>query len=237
MMARRVDQAESWLVVDCEKSLSSLMCESLRDNEIDLALPASLVVMAFKYVSASVFCAMRLTKRDQAPVLRFEFNFMDSGNALVVHDVPVEILRSELVWMEPVLVEPDCRLVLSHPLKKLAQYIDRLKQMGIAEVAIDIHNRDSFFDIRLSGASDSLKTSFLITQQSRASTPSDDEPSVTQLALTIKGLSFILAKVSPMADSARCMVMASDSRYLSTWLQLQNQLGGIASVSPAIIVD
>ena len=224
------------MVVDCSKAFTTLVCESIRDNEIDLTVSAAALVLVFRHVGASLFCAMRLTKRGSEPVLRFEFNFADSGNCLVVHDVPVEILRSELIWSEPVLPDPDTRLIMTHSTRKLWQCLERLKQMGVADVQASFIDRAAAMDLRITGACDSVKTTVFIPNQSvfghqaTALAP-------TQLDLTLTGLSFVFGRASAVSETSRCVLMSCNAKYLSAWIQLPNQYGSLAAVTPAIFVN
>ena len=204
------------------------------------------LLLVLKYVGQAVLCSMRLTKRGGEPVLRFEFNFVDSGNSLVVHDVPVEILRSELAWAEPLLPDADTKLVLSFPVRKLTSHVERLKHMGINEVGITVLNHVVFSDIKIVGMCDSVKTELVIQKQQvypsvqNGNLPMSnlDEPdSLTEINVTAKGLAFILGRIASLSDSSKCVIMASETKYLSAWVQLPNQYGNIAAVTPAILID
>lgn len=238
-LTRRKDQSESWLVLEREATFSSCVCESLRANEIDLAVATASLLMVMKYVGMAVFCAMRLTRRDTEPVIRFEFNFMDSGDCLVVHDVPVEVLRSEFAWAEPALPDPDSKIVLTQSTKRLAQFIDRVKHMGVTEVKLEIENGGSIADLKLTGTCDSVRTTVCVHRQPLVieSEQAIDSPDKTHVQLTVSGILFLFSRLANATLTNRCILMACEDKYLSAWVALPNQYGSIAAVTPAIITD
>lgn len=206
-------------------------------NEIDVAISGKAFSLVLRYVALCVFCAMRLTKRNNEPVIRFEFNFLDTGNCLVVHDLPIEVLRPEFAWSEPTLPDPDSRLVLTQPMRKLSLFIERLRQMGVPEIAVTISHSETFADIRLSGVSDSIRTSVRVHKQPHLppTTELGDFPDVVQITVTLSGFSFILSRLSSVDQMSRCLIMVSEEKYLSVLSQLPNQLGCVACITPAII--
>ena len=238
-LTRRKDQSESWVVLDKEAAFTSVVCESLRANEIDLAVSTESLLMVLKYVGQAVFCAMRLTRRESEPVLRFEFNFVDAGNSLVIHDVPVEVLRSEFVWSEPALPDPDAKIVLTQSTKQLAHFVDRIKHMGVSEVKVVIENRGSIADLKLTGVCDAVRTTVCMHKQPLVIDGEEqvDSPDVTQVHLTLTGLLFLLSRLSAPTLTNRCILMASEDKYVSAWVALPNRFGSMAAVTPAIITD
>jgi hypothetical protein len=239
-LSKRKDQSESWLDLRPAHAFSSIVCESLRSNRIDLAMPAASLALVFKYVATSLFCAMRLTKRGAEPILRFELNFLDAGNCLVVHDVPVEVLRPELAWAQPVLPDPDARVLLPPSAKRLNQFLDKARQMGISDVAAEITTApNSMAELALVGVCDSVKATIALknlvtpTQVATGSTAR----ALTTVHLTASGVSFVLAKVLATPQTCSCVFIAGDSKYVSVWIELPNQYGSIVAITPAILAD
>jgi len=233
---RRKDQAESWVVVDATKAFSTIVCESLRHNVIDLAVATNSLLFVLKYMSSCVFCAIRLSKREHGPVLRFEFNFIDTGNCVVVHDIPVEVLLAEASWSEPILADPETQLALSHTSRKLSPLIDKWRHLGVTECSVSLVRNHLSTEIRLSGASDSAKVTLVWSNSSPTTEPknSSDETDDITLSMALTGLAFVFSKVAQLPN-ARPVLMASESKYLSVWLQLPYSFGVVAAVSPAII--
>ena len=198
------------------------------------------LALVLKYVGMSAFCAMRLTKRSSTePIVRFEFNFIDTGNCLVVHDLPVEVLRSELAWSEPVLPDPDSRCIISQPVKKLSNLIDRLKQMGLNDITVDIDQSGSFANVNLGGVRDAIQARVTLHRQPlmQLDDANENRPDIVHVTLTLSGLSFVLGRALAIGHMSRCVMMACEDKYLSVLLQLPNRYGSIAAVTPAIIPD
>jgi hypothetical protein len=222
--------------LDPSHAFSSFVCESLRNNCIDLAISCPALLLVFKYISTSVFCAMRLTKRDDnEPILRFEFNFLDAGNCLVVHDIPVEVLRPEFAWAQPVLPDPEARLLVSSShIKKIIQYLDRARQMGVSDVTLEICSAN----LALIGVCESVKAALSINNlPSQNTTTTTEENLLVSVHLTLTGISFALTKLLSITPACRCVLMASGSKYLSAFIQLPNHYGSFAAITPAIMID
>ena len=236
-LTSRKDQTESWVVLETVHAFSSIVCESVRNNHINIALSTSALTMVLKYTSVCVFCAMRLTKRDGDPVFRFEFNFIDTGNCLVFHDIPVEVLRQECAWSEPLLPDPSVHLILNQSCRRLPTLIEKLRHMGITEMSVDITTAGSCADIALVAESESSRATLHIKGNNILGSPDEIEsvPPRTQITVTLSGFAFILAKLT--MDNNRCMLMACESKYLSIWIQLPQQYGIVAAVTPAVLVD
>lgn len=205
---------------------------SVRGNEIDLSLQTAQLLLALKYVGSSAFCAIRLTKRGSEPVLRFEFNFVDSMSCLVVHDIPVEILRTELVWTEPALPSAESKTILAHPVRRIASHLDHLKGMGISEVLVRVEAEPDFAKVKFSGICDAVTVAIVVPKQPVFSPHESD----AQVSLSLTGLLFILTRVANVNDACKCLLLVSEAKYMSVWLQLPNELGAIAAVTPAILV-
>jgi hypothetical protein len=235
-LTKRKDQTESWIVLESTQAFSSLVCESLRQNEIDLALPTSAILMVLKYTTTCVFCATRLTKRDSEPVLRFEFNFIDTGNSLVFHDIPVEVLRLGSVWSEPVLPDPTVHISLNTSFKRTGVLFDRLKHMGMSDACIKIIKQDSVSDIMLVSESESSRASFVIHGSTlvQGSGELPGQTQTTEISVTLSGIAFVLSKVAAPGN-LRCMLMACENRYVSAWVQLPQRYGVVAAVTPALL--
>jgi hypothetical protein len=226
------------VVLDALKSFSSIVCESVRKNVIDLAVSTNSLLFVLKYISSCVFCAIRLSKRDGGPILRFEFNFVDTGNCVVVHDIPVEVLNSDTAWSEPILADPDVQLALTHKTLRLPLMLEKWKHLGVAECAITLVNRESAVGINLIAQTDSAKVTVMLTEYSQNNEPKfaqEGTGSIT-LNMTLSGLCFIFTKLANLSTT-KAVLMASQSKYASVWLQLPYSYGVVAAVSPAIIMS
>lgn len=241
-LARRKDQSESWCAINCVATFSNLVCESLRDNQIDIAISTQALITVMKYVSQSVLCTMRLTRRSGEPVLRFEFNFVDSGSCLVVHDIPVQVLRQdEFTWFEPLIPDADTRLILGFPVKKVLAYLERLRAMDAGQVQVLFENQPLAVNMRLTCSCNSTKTTFSILNQPVFKTSQLDRDidglESSEVNLTLKGFTYVLERVSALTDTCKCLLLACENKYLSLWIQLPNQYGSVAAITPAIIID
>jgi hypothetical protein len=163
---------------------------------------------------------------------------MDTGNSLVFHDIPVEVLRLGAAWSEPILPDPTVHMSLNPSFRKFSAFIDRLKHMGMTDVRVSISKVDSFADITLVTESESSRASIVIYGNPLVGGPDDISriTPVTQVTLTLSGFGFILGKVASPGNF-RCMLMAREHMYLSIWIQLPQQYGIIAAVTPAILVS
>jgi hypothetical protein len=151
--------------------------------------------------------------------------------------LPVEVLRPEFAWSEPTLPDPDSRLVLTQPMRKLSHFIERLRQMGVPEIGVTISHSEAFADIRLSGISDSVRTSVRVHKQPLLDQTRElgEIPDAVQITVTLSGFSFILSRLSSVDQMSRCLIMVSEEKYLSVLSQLPNQLGCVACITPAIL--
>lgn len=242
---RRRDQSESWCCVTCKTTFSSVICESLRDNIIDMAIPTQSLIMVLRYVAQSIQCTMRLTKRNMVePVLRFEFNFVDSGNCLVVHDVPVEVLKQdEFIWTEPLIPDADTRIVLSYPLKRIVSYMDQTRHMDPeSKVNVRFENFVAFSNMTVSCACESVRSRLKIANQQVFQPTQTAEadirtgPCVSEVWLTLRGILYALDRVVLLSETCKCLLLASENKYVSLWVQLPNQFGSVAAITPAIIL-
>ena len=207
----RLDQSETWLVIDPPKAFSSIVCESLRNNEIDLLLPTAQLVLVTKYLASSLFCAIRLTKRGgEMAVIRFEFNFADSGNSLVVHDVPAELGKGG--WSEPLLPDPTATAVLDRGWPGC--HIDRLAAMGVSQVRLCI---GSALGLTAEGGGVSL---------TMGATDGGDN----HVTVSLKGLSFVLNRLPARVS---CLAALCPAKYFSVWLQFP--MGALVAVTPGIM--
>jgi hypothetical protein len=185
---------------------------------------------------------MRLTKRE-IPVFRFEFNFADSGNCLVVHDIPVEILRQdELAWSEPLIPESDSRVIMLYPLKRIKSYLERLKSMNATDMRVVFDNHPQFANVILACSCDSVKTNLKINKQPVFSpevlTEADEGSHVTsEVQIPVRGLIFIIDRILTLAETCKCLILASENKYLSAWIQLPHQYGSVAVITPAFAPD
>lgn len=242
---RKDHQSESWCCLNCTMAFSSIICESLKDNQIDLGVPTQALIMVLRYVAQSVHCTMRLTKRNGSePVLRFEFNFVDSGNCLVVHDVPIEVIKQdEAIWSEPLIPDADTRIVLVFPIKRIMSYLDHIRHMDPeSKLEVRFENFVSFANMSISCACESVRTRLNVPNQQVFNPARSDEnaaltgPSISDVCLSLKGFLYTLDRVSTLSDSCKCLLLASENKYLSLWIQLPNQYGSVAAITPAIII-
>lgn len=234
---RRKDLSESWIVLRSESVFTSLVCESLRNNEIDVAVSTESLAFVLKYMTVCVFCCMRLSKRETDPVLRFELSFVDTGNCCVIHDIPAEVLRPDASWSEPILVDPGFHVSVGHSIPRLGACFDRLKHMGITDATLEIRREGALAKIELLFNSDSTSARLSLYNNSYSDVPSHfATESVTRVALTLSGVRFLLAK-NALLGSGKCILMASENRYVSTVLPIQAEYGSIVAVSPAIISE
>ena len=243
---RRRDQSESWCSLSCNHCFSSVICESLRDNFIDVSIPTQSLIMVLRYVAQSVQCTMRLTKRNGSePIMRFEFNFVDSGNCLVVHDVPIEIIKQEeSIWSEPLIPDADTRLVLSYPVRRILVHLEQIRHMDPdARIGIRFENFASFSNISLECTCESVRTKLKVPNQQVFQPTQTDEnrmtgvPVISDVCIMLKGIIFALERVSSLNDTCKCLLLASANKYLSFWIQLPNQYGSVAAISPAVIIE
>jgi len=241
----RRDQSESWSCINCASTFSSLICESLKDNQIDLGISTQSLIMVLRYVAQRIQCTMRLTKRNGTePVMRFEFNFVDSGNCLVVHDVPVEVLKlEEAIWSEPLIPDADTRIVLRHPIKSIVTFLEHIRHMDPeGKLEIQFENFASFANMSVSCACESVRTRLRIPNQQvfdhthQGQSQASLGPTASGACLSVKGLLYTLDRVSTLSESCKCLLLASENKYLSLWIQLPNQFGSVAAITPAIIL-
>jgi hypothetical protein len=237
--SNRKDFAQSWAVIETTTAFSSVLCESLRGNEIDMAIPPKALLMVLKYVSQSVLCSMRLTKRETEPMLRFEFSFLDSPHSsLVVHDIPVEILKAELAWIEPQgIPEPDVKLIMKYPTRRIVGVMEKWKHAGINETRISAacnHSQNNC-KVVLVGENNSTSVTLAIPNQSivvEGRTPIAD----VSVTVSSPGLAFLLGHVlTPNADPALSMITLTHNRMVAIWIQLPNGAGIVRAYCPAIL--
>lgn len=245
-VTRRRDQSESWCSVSCPHAFSSVICESLRDNMIDVSITTQSLIMVLRYVAQSVQCTMRLTKRNGSePILRFEFNFVDSGNCLVVHDVPIGIVKQEeSIWSEPLIPDADTRLVLSYPIKRILTHLEQIRHMDPdVRVGIRFVNFASFSNMSVECTCESVRTKLKVPNQQIFQPVQQDEnqthpgPIISDVCIMLRGILFALERVSSLNDTCKCLLLASANKYLSFWIQLPNQYGSVAAITPAVLIE
>lgn len=232
----RKDRSEAWVVIETISAFSTVICESLRDNSIDIAIPPKPLLLVLKYVSQAVLCSMRLTKRNDEPVLRFEFNFIDAPHSsLVLHDIPVEMLKSESAWKEPdTLPNPDYKFVLKYPAKRLIHIVDKFRHAGVNQISFSVRpNTNNSCDVCVSGHSDSSQFNVMIPNQSTVSGSRQIPVSPLNVNLTPAALSFLLGNLLTFSDPSLSLVMVTAHRVIATWTQLPNGIGCIRAFSPA----
>jgi hypothetical protein len=209
----------------------------MRNNEVDLAVPTGAILFVLKYMTSCVFCSMRLSKNGTKPILRFEFNFVETGNSIVVHDIPVDVLRPENSWSEPLLPDPQIQIELRTPSRKLTSYIDRLKRAGVHAIRVETRDRDGVADILLQGVSDSALAT-LSLRKNRVISREIQHIALDSVCSTVpsSGLGFIFSRVGA-TSAVRCILMICQHKYISVLVQLLNNYGLVGVVSPALSLD
>ncbi len=237
-LSPRKDRAEAWVVIETISGFSTVICESLRENKIDIAISPKPLLLVLKYVGQAVLCSMRLTKRNEEPVLRFEFNFIDSPHSsLVLHDIPVEILKTEAAWKEPnTLPSPDCKLLLKYPVKRLIQFMEKFRHAGVCETGFEItlNANNNSCDLAISGKSDSNhKMKLSIPNQSTVPGMRQLSNSMVSVTVSVVALTFLLTHVQAFSDPSLSLIMLTADRVITTWTQIPNGYGCIRAFSPA----
>ena len=113
--------------------------------------------------------------------------------------------------------------------------------MGVSDVTVGVtESGDSASDspsadLTLIGVCDHVKASVSIK---RLTIPQQfsGAPNVSNVHLTLSGISFLLSRLLGSCHACTCVLMAADSKYVSAWMQFPNSYGSIAAVTPAILL-
>jgi len=116
--------------------------------------------------------------------------------------------------------------------------------MNVMDVRIVFENYPQFANVIFESACDSVRTNFRIDNQPVFSagntgdvSSSENQVVTSEVRVPLKGFLFMLDKIMLLSESCRCLILASENKYFSAWIQLPSQYGSVAAISPAFIID
>eukprot|EP00301_Raphidiophrys_heterophryoidea_P026580 c9212_g1_i2.p1 GENE.c9212_g1_i2~~c9212_g1_i2.p1 ORF type:complete len:299 (+),score=54.73 c9212_g1_i2:59-898(+) len=125
------DDVKVWASLIVDEVFRHYQIESLSDNNIGCHVLYSHLIQALKSCQAAEQILVKLTKKENQPMLFFQIDHTFPKKMTVTHSVPVQIMSSAQVMelKEPTLPTPEIQVYLPS-LKELKTTMERMKSVG-----------------------------------------------------------------------------------------------------------
>lgn len=241
--------SQTWSHFQVSKLFKEYRIESKRGNRIDLEVPIANLLHVFNSSATSERTTLRLAVgKDGRPVLGFDFTMSGTvADHRVDADVPVRVVpetEADTIC-EPALPEPEYQIELPKNLQKIRGVLDRMRQVGATEVAVEATQDKSAASagvtaagrasLRFAAQSEfvSLESTFpslaLVMEGKNSAAP--DGP--VRLLLSIRRLAEVLGAFQQVYAEAHIACIL-ENRALVLYALLPAGLGSLISYTPII---
>ena len=237
----RNEKPEVWLRLRSDVIFKDLICESLRENAIDITVVPQNILNAFKYASKMKQTSVRLGRGDgEGGILVWDFRYWTTPTAespdstsrvfVVVQNIPVNVVRrTDDIKEEPSLPPPDISVELVR-LSKIRGAVEKFKEMKIQTILLSLSADGT---LMISGSSDDseIESCFGIMPILGEVRNAD-----TSVWLNTSKLLPVLSHFSQIPLNGNPIMMISRDFYLCLWCGLDLSLGTISCVLPALVL-
>jgi hypothetical protein len=228
------DAPEVWLTFDrVIFSNESILCESARQNLIDMEVPVKGLLEALKFASKMKKTTVKLSRAPPPasdPVLMFEFRYGTGGalgqHFVVYQSIPVVVFRTDAEIREmPQLLDPDVKTeVLGFT--RVKQITDRLKHLKFQSIVLRVSDNST---LSFTGTSEAAEMSAEILAED-----DDGSAQVAQLHLHTDHLVKLVDAINALPTSGPPIFACKSNQYLCLWAPLSDHIGALTSVTPAM---
>jgi hypothetical protein len=233
------EEAEVWAKLKSADVFANFICESARNNCIELTGSSKNLVSALRFAVKMKRTIVKLSRaRDSRgigePLLVFEYryNLLESETTFtVLQSVPVWVSRDLTdIKIEPQLDAPSMKLETSSGLARIRHIVERCTSLKLPSMRLKGKFPDVF---EISGVSDDAEVtaslSGLVVESLRTNSECITYVDSSKFQRIVNSFASLITASSPT-------FMLSPEIYLCIWVSLEDHIGIMTAVMPALLL-